>query len=331
VRDRAITVSVPATDVSVVSLGTQFIVASCDDKGRLTVSTVPASAALLPVLGPPVVTPPEPPVPVTTRATIESWETPVKVGQPSRAVAKVTSGKPGQFRWSWGDKSGTWHVGALNVGTDLDHSFNRPNGVFDNVPPGPGKYPIRLETLVAGKVVDTTGTLRLLEVLADDVPPIEPPPVITPPPGGGTVRAGLVRADGKRHFQDDHGRFWPLGETLFWAMHGWKYERDRLKQNIDYVAKYDFDYLRILAQVGWAGNEISESWSDHVQILDELLDYAWGKGLRLQITCIGGGGNFNPDQVVTNVITAAAGHAQAVHSVEVANEWFATFKDEAKM
>ncbi len=55
VRDKAITITVPAINCDVVSMGDYFLVASQTDKGRLTISTIPADAALLPVEGPQVV------------------------------------------------------------------------------------------------------------------------------------------------------------------------------------------------------------------------------------------------------------------------------------
>lgn len=135
--------------------------------------------------------PPEPPVSKPARATITSFETPIRVGKPSRAVASVTQGKPDKFRWQW-QSGGVWHTGAENPASDLDHSFNRPNGAWDNVFPAvAGKFPIRLQTLVNGAVVDQTGTLRIIEVQDSPVPPEPPTPQPTPGP------AGAWRADGR--------------------------------------------------------------------------------------------------------------------------------------
>jgi hypothetical protein len=70
VRDRAITIPLPAVEVSVVSLGDHFVVALQDDKGRLSVSQVPADTPLQPVAGPPV-----PPVVVIGRPAYCGWFT----------------------------------------------------------------------------------------------------------------------------------------------------------------------------------------------------------------------------------------------------------------
>src|SRR5262245_31611748 len=57
-------------------------------------------------------------------------------------------------------------------------------------------------------------------------------------------RRGIVHPSG-RCWADDDGLFYPLGQTLFWAMRGWKYERDRIKQNMQFLAGWA-DYIRIL-------------------------------------------------------------------------------------
>jgi len=177
------------------------------------------------------------------------------------------------------------------------------------------------------------------QAILDGIGPAPQPPDPGPGPDPGpqppsTARTGLVRADGKRHFRDDTGRFWPLGATLMWALHGWKFERDRLKQNLQYLRKFNIDYIRILAQAGWKRNEISEDWPDHVQVMQELLDYCHGIGLRVQITGIGGvasGGHMDPDKIIDHVIQAVKGRETFVHSVEVANEYQSNFDNETKL
>jgi hypothetical protein len=142
-------------------------------------------------------------------------------------------------------------------------------------------------------------------------------------PGGspvGSTRTGITRAAG-RHFVDDGGQFNPMGGTLFWAMRGWKFERDRVKQNMAYLAKY-CDYQRILAQVGWPGNEIDEDWPDHVQILGEVIDYAYDVlGMRTQVTGVGGG-DYSATKILDNMIAAIRGRESKVIYTEVANEWY---------
>lgn len=140
---------------------------------------------------------------------------------------------------------------------------------------------------------------------------------------GGVARKGLVRASG-RHFVDDGGPFLPLGGTLFWALHGWKFEQARLKQNLEFLAKHGYDYARILAQVDWSGNAISEKWPDHVQLLGEVIDYAASLGVRTQITGIGGG-TYDDNTVLNHVIAAAQPRPDRVIYTEVVNEWFANW------
>lgn len=147
------------------------------------------------IIKPPI--PPEPP-PVSAKATITSFETPIKVSQTSRAVAKVTSGHADQFCWQWYDGH-TWRTGAVNNASDLDHTFNRKNAPFDNVfPLGPGSFPIRLQTFVNGQMTDQTGTPRIITV--EPLAPIPPEP-----PGPEPGPAGAWRTDGKIFRRVDTG------------------------------------------------------------------------------------------------------------------------------
>lgn len=134
-------------------------------------------------------------------------------------------------------------------------------------------------------------------------------------------RHGIVHADG-RSWVDDDGAFYPLGGTLFWAMYGWKNDRDRLVQNLEYLANHHYDYVRILAEVDWPGESISPSWPDYAQVLGELIDYAYDHfGLRVEITMIGGGNGVDfmgLAQTIVGVVTANRQHK--VLDVEVANE-----------
>lgn len=103
-------------------------------------------------------------------------------------------------------------------------------------------------------------------------------------------RTGVVLSNG-RNFQDNQGFFYPLGNTLFWALRGWKFERERIKQNIRFVSSHKFDFIRILSDVGWPGNDIRSDWTDYEQLLGELIDFTYDEcGLRLEITNGGGTG-----------------------------------------
>ena len=156
------------------------------------------------------------------------------------------------------------------------------------------------------------------------------PPVVTPP--GGTARKGLVRASG-RHFVDDTGAFCPAGYTLFWALRGWRNERDRVKQNIQHIAKQGYDYYRVLGQVDWAGLETDPRWPDYKGLLGELIDWSYDvAGIRPQITLIGGDtSGLDWSKYVNDAIEAVRPRAPKVMFVEVANEWFKNFNHEAAM
>ena len=133
------------------------------------------------------------------------------------------------------------------------------------------------------------------------------------------ARRGIVRAE-SRSFVDDDGAFYPLGGTLFWSLYGWKNDRDRLKQNLDYLKQHHYDYVRILGEVDWAGEAIDPAWPDYQQVLGEFLDYAYDTcGLRTELTLVGGSGDpMAIAQKVVPVITAGRQHK--ILNLEVANE-----------
>ena len=134
-------------------------------------------------------------------------------------------------------------------------------------------------------------------------------------------RPGIVHADG-RNYVDDRGGFYPLGGTLMWALYGWKYDRDRVKDNLKFLAKHHYDYVRILAEVDWAGEAIDPRWPDHAQLLGELVDFAYDEcGLRTEITIIGGGSGVDVLALTHSVAgVVSAGRRHKVLDLEVANE-----------
>jgi hypothetical protein len=134
-------------------------------------------------------------------------------------------------------------------------------------------------------------------------------------------RSGRVAIVG-RSWTDDDGPFYPLGATLFWALHGLKFEEDRLRQNLAWL-KGKVDYIRVLGQVGWTGNEIDPRWDDYRALLNRLLDICYLEyGLRVQITCWGGGLPINPLDVANTIADTVVGRERAVLSLEAANESF---------
>jgi YD repeat-containing protein len=147
-------------------------------------------------------------------------------------------------------------------------------------------------------------------------------PVTLQRTGRGATRRGIVGLAG-RSFRDEGGTFYPLGGTLFWAARGWKFERDRVQQNIAFLAKHGYDYFRMLGEVGWKNNDIDPRWPDYRQVMGELVDWAWdAQGLRVEVTLLGGGTGVDPMQVVDAWIDIAHGREQKILSFEAANESF---------
>jgi len=134
------------------------------------------------------------------------------------------------------------------------------------------------------------------------------------------ARAGVVHAEG-RSWVDDHGSFYPLGATLFWALRGWKVERDRLRANLAFLQAHTWDYIRILGEVGWRGNEIDPRWSDYETLLGELIDCAYDEyGLRVEITCLGSGTSVPAVDVATKIASVVRRRPEKVLDLEAANE-----------
>jgi hypothetical protein len=143
-------------------------------------------------------------------------------------------------------------------------------------------------------------------------------------------RYGLVRASG-RVFVDDDGPFRPLGATLFWALSGWRTEPDRVMQNLEWLARHGVQYVRILGQVDWPGQEIDPTWPDYESTLSAFLEAAYNRfGLRTEITLVGGGA-FDPSLLASKVVSAVRGREHMVLHLEVANEYFQNFPDERQM
>ena len=132
-------------------------------------------------------------------------------------------------------------------------------------------------------------------------------------------RKGVVHAEG-RSWVDDGGPFYPLGQTLFWALSGWKNDRARLKQNLEFLSRHHYDYVRILGEVDWPGREIDPSWPDYQQVLGEFIDEAYDVyGLRVELTLVGGVGDpLSIAQKVVPVINAGRQHK--IMNFEIANE-----------
>jgi hypothetical protein len=131
-------------------------------------------------------------------------------------------------------------------------------------------------------------------------------------------REGLVTYQGKA-VKDFTGSFHPLGLTFFWALYGWKHERERIYQHLDWMKQFNFDYLRILGEVDWEGRSILPEWPDYQQVLAEFVDCAYDQyGLRTELTIIGG--KYRKG-IENKVVEALKGRENKIAHYEVANEW----------
>ena len=101
------------------------------------------------------------PPPMTAKATIESFQTPVTLGHAAQVKARVTQGHPDKFRWQY-LTGGSWKTAGEVPASSLTYEY-----LF----PAVGQYPIRLQSVVAGNVTDTTGTPRTIVVLKNPDPP----------------------------------------------------------------------------------------------------------------------------------------------------------------
>lgn|SRR5678816_595007 len=132
-------------------------------------------------------------------------------------------------------------------------------------------------------------------------------------------RGGLVRANGKA-VMDDVGMFHPLGITFFWALYGWRHERERIYAHLDWLSQFDIDYLRILGEVDWEGRSILPfGWPDYQQILADYIDYAYDEcGIRTELTVVGGHYQQGHESLVSDVLQGR--HHKIMH-LEVCNEY----------
>ncbi len=134
------------------------------------------------------------------------------------------------------------------------------------------------------------------------------------------ARHGQVRLRG-RVWLDDDGDFRPLGATLMWALHGWRVERERVELNLAHLRDHRFDSVRILAEVGWLGNEIDPTWTDYDQTLTSFINTAYDTyGLRTELTIIGGGTGYPPMQLAQRLVGLLDGRQHKILYLEMANE-----------
>lgn len=136
------------------------------------------------------------------------------------------------------------------------------------------------------------------------------------------ARAGIVHTEGQA-YRDDTGLFHPWGCTFFWAMQGMKHETDRVTAHLEYLASYAPNDVRILGEVDWKdGWHIDPHDLDYELHLGRFMDAAYQRGIRTQITLIGG---KHGDALVGTVIEKVArvvnnGRQHMLSLAEIVNE-----------
>ena len=123
-------------------------------------------------------------------------------------------------------------------------------------------------------------------------PPTPPTPPVPPEPPVPPIqkRTGPVRLEASA-FADDDGQFLGLGATMMWGLHGYARERDRLDENLEWLADYGFRYVRILGQVGgdyWTGWEYGPDEPGYWETAEGFLVHAYETfGLRSEVSIFG--------------------------------------------
>ncbi len=161
-----------------------------------------------------------------------------------------------------------------------------------------------------------------------------------PPPPLPAPRTGVVHLDGHA-LQDDQGPFLGLGASYFQALRRTKFDRARLRSDLDFLARRGFNYIRVLSMVGWneawAGKEIApvafqnragqsvQAWPDYWQQFRDMVDIAYDEfGLRTEITVFADA-QLMPDkaarvQHMQTMLDNLQGRESKVMMLEVANE-----------
>jgi hypothetical protein len=149
---------------------------------------------------------------------------------------------------------------------------------------------------------------------------------------GGGGRTGLVGLSGNS-LVDDGGPFNAVGATMMWAAWGYKFDKERLEQNLEFLSQNGFHYVRALGVVGhpseedyWDGREIDWHWPDYADVIAGLTDLAFDKyGLRVEWTLIGDGQKNIPDKtdryaLIDTFVAMSQGREEKIIHFELANE-----------
>jgi hypothetical protein len=172
---------------------------------------------------------------------------------------------------------------------------------------------------------DRWGTVRRALEEAWPIPAAPPPP---PPPFPPPVdrRSGVVRLEG-RTFADAGGVYEAVGTTMFWGLWGYLHDRERLADNLRFVADRGIDYIRVLALVhgeSWADRAVTPADLPHVGAFTVWVFDSFG--LRVQWTIFGGIDDVpaaaDRRRAVETVADQLAAVPHAVQCVEIANEGY---------
>ena len=157
---------------------------------------------------------------------------------------------------------------------------------------------------------------------------------------GAEPRKGKVSLHGHA-LRDDGGSFLGLGVSYFPALHRVKHDRARFGNDLEFLSRCGFNYMRTLSMVGWypaweakeiapvtfkskAGKTV-EAWSDYWQQLADMIDIGCDEfGIRTQITVFADA-QLMPDKRarinhLDKILATLRGREHKVILLEVANE-----------
>ena len=141
---------------------------------------------------------------------------------------------------------------------------------------------------------------------------------------GGHAAGRASSGRSAESYRDDTGIFHPKGITFFWAMQGERHKTAKFEKHLDYLVDREHrpDEIRILAEVDWPGWHIDPHEAGYERHLGNVLDKAYLRGLRCQITLIGGEqGDALYGTVIDKVARVVnAGRRHMVGCFEIVNE-----------
>lgn len=268
----------------------------------------------------------------TTNAMEIVWQILPNYEEPDTSALSWNASTTYHFREEWGpDGAGnsvlkTYRDGLLLRTTSVAGSWN-PAGQSIRIAASPRAF----GAPDAGAPVDAVySNLKVWDLTLNE----PPPPLPTP-------RTGRVALDG-RALRDDGGEFLGLGASYFQALRRVKYDRERFRSDLDFLARRGINYIRTLSMVGgnaaWAGKEIApitftndqgqtiQGWSDYWQQFRDMIDIAYDEyGIRTEITIFADAQNGMPNKAdriahMQNILNNIQGRENKVVLLEVANE-----------